>query len=204
MIFSGMKRIKIAILLISVLSVFSILAVTKEEAIDIFMKKYPQAQLTDLYKSFYQDNYGPGHLLGDTISARKYFNSELADTVAWGGEMIEFTGEGKNFVRVNMDLVRKGIIPADEYFKAFQNSLGRVEKPSDEYWISEWIQIDSIIQKKNYKFLNENKDREIIREKIETRNFPIHHSDQFNETYNFHYRIISIPEYEKLREKYLR
>ena len=180
----------------------SSLAYTKEEAVDYLVKSYPEAQLADLYKSFYQDNFGPGHLLGDTISARRYFDSELQDTTEWGGPIYEYTGEGKNFVRLNMDLVRKGIIPADVYFRAFQNSLGRVEKPADEYWISEWEEIDDILKSKGYGFINEDSDRKLIEEKISSRNFPIHHSDNFNTTYNFHYRIISLPEFEKLKSDY--
>ena len=175
---------------------------TKEEAVDYLIKTYPKAQLADVYKSFYQDNFGPGHLLEDSIGARRYFMAELEDTTLWGGPDIEFTGEGKNFVRVNMDLVRKGVIPADAYFQAFQNSLGRVEKPADEFWIAEWEIIDSIIKEKNFHFINEEGDRALIDEKIASRNFPIHHSDNFNENYNFHYRIISIPEFEKLKIEY--
>lgn len=179
-------------------------ALNKEEAVDYLVRNYPQAQLVDIYKSFYQDNFGPGHILGDSVAAKRYFLSELADTTKWGGPEYEFTGEGKNFVRLNMNFVKKEIIPADEYFEAFQNSLGRVEKPTDEYWISEWNQIDSIILQKEYHFINEENDRAFITEKISSRNFPIHHSDNFNNNYNFHYRIISLPEFEKLKEKYLK
>ena len=178
-------------------------AITKEEAVDYLVKSYPKAQLADIYKSFYQDNFGPGHLLGDTLAAKRYFLAELKDTTMWGGPEFEFTGEGKNFVRVNMDLIRKGIIPADAYFKAFQNSLGRVEKPDDEYWISEWVRIDNIIKDKDYHFPDEENDRIFISEKITSKNFPIHHSNSFNNNYNFHYRIISLPEFNKMKTQYL-
>ena len=197
-----MKRTILFLVYILSLSL-SLFAISKEEALDLFVKNYPEAQLADLYKSFYQDNFGPGHLLGDTLSARKYFNYELSDTTEWGGPIYEYTGEGKNFVRLNMDLIRKGTIPADLYFLAFQNSLGRVSKPSDEHWISEWEQIDSIIKNKGYHFVNEETDREIIKEKIESGNFTMHHSDNFNEKYKFHYRIISLPEFEILFKEYL-
>lgn len=178
-------------------------SITKEEGLEYLVEHYPKAQITDFYKSFYQDNYGPGHLLGDTVAAANYFYSELSDTTEWGGPDFEYTGEGKNFVRVNMNLIKKGLIPADVYFKAFLNSLGRVSKPTDEYWIGEWTTIDSIINSREYKFINEESDREIIRQKLESRNFPIHHSDSFNDNYKFHYRIISIPEFEKLKKAYM-
>lgn len=175
-------------------------AITKEEAVDYLVSNYPKGRLTDVYKSFYQDNFGPGHILGDTIAARRYFNEELSDTTEWKGPEFEYTGEGKNFVRLNMDLVRKGIVTGEDYFQAFLNSLGRVEKPSDEDWIAEWTIIYSIIKERGYNFVNEEEDREFIKEKLESKNFPIHHSDNFNENYKFHYRIISIPEFTKLME----
>lgn len=194
----------ITIVLPLLLISFYALAQTKEEALDYLVKNYPNAQLTDVYKTFYQDNFGPGHLLEDTLAAKRYFLSELEDSSEWGGPDFEFTGEGKNFVRLNMNLVRNGIIPSEAYFKAFQNSLGRVAKPFDEYWISEWAQIDSLIRYKDYHFINEENDRTLINEKIAAKNFPIHHSDLFNNTYKFHYRIISLPEFDKLRTLYLK
>lgn len=177
--------------------------ITKEEVIDNFAENYPKAQLIDLYKSFYQDNYGPGHLLADSVAAKRYFMSELRDSLEWGGPQFEYTGEGNNFVRVNMDLVRKGVIPAEVYFEAFEGSIGRVGRPEEEVWISEWMAIDSIIKRKGYHFINEAEDREYIEKKLASKDFPIHHSDRFNETYNFHYRIISLPEFTKLMDNYI-
>ena len=179
-------------------------AITKEEAVDYLVNTYPKAQLADLYKTFYQDNFGPGHILGDSVAAKRYFQEELSDTATWGGPVYEYTGEGKNFVRLNMDLIRQGIIPADIYFKAFQNSLGRVETPSDDLWITEWDNIYTIVRDKGYFFINEDSDKALIQEKIKTRNFPVHHSNNFNENYNFHYRIISIPVFNILKETYLK
>ena len=176
---------------------------SKEEAVDYLAVTYPQAQVCDIYKSFYQDNYGPGHLLGDTIAAKNYFLSELNDSSEWGGPDFEFTGEGKNFVRLNMDLVRRGLIPCQAYFDAFKESLGRINSPKDDLWISEWEEIDNILINKGYHFINEEKDREMIKHKLETKNFTVHHSDNFNKNYNFHYRIIAIPQFEKLKALYL-
>ena len=195
-----MRKI-LAIIFLSV-AIYAI-ALTKEEAVDYLVQNYPKGQLADVYKSFYQDNFGPGHLLEDSLAATRYFYSELADTAVWNGPLYEFTGEGKNFVRLNMDLVRKGIIPAEEYFNAFLNSIGQVTKPSDEFWITEWNDIDSIIEEKNYHFINEDRDREVIQEKLRTRKFTIHHSNNYNENYNFHYRIISIPEFDRLQKEYI-
>lgn len=190
------------LIFLSFLISISISAITKEEAIENFRKNYPEARITDLYKSFYQDNFGPGHILGDSLAAYRYFTEELKDTTSWGGPLYELTGEGNNFIRLNMKLIKEGKVTADKYFKAFINSLGRVEKPSDNFWVSEWQKIDSIRNSKGIEFVNEDADIEYIEEKLKNRDFPIHHSENFNKTYNFHYRIISIPEFEKLNREF--
>ena len=173
-----------------------------EEATESLVKNYPEAHLSDIYKSFYQDEFGPGHLLTDTLVARNYFNEELSDTSIWKGPKWEYTGQGKNFVRLNMGLIKNGIIPADEYFEAFLNSLQKAIPPLPEEWINQWKKVANIIDNHNYHFENEDQDRSIIEDKLKTHQFTIHHSPRFNEIYNFHYRIISIPEFEKLKSKY--
>ena len=175
-------------------------ALTKDEAVETLVFNYPEVQLADIYKSFYQDAFGPGHVLADSLASRRYFFSELEEGGEWGGPLFEFTGEGNNFVRLNMDLVRKGIIPAETYFQAFVNSLGRVLPPSPEEWINQWTQIDSILKAKNFSFPDEEADRIMIDQKLKNHNFTVHHSERFDSIYNFHYRIISIPEFERLKK----
>ena len=177
-------------------------SMTKEAAVDYLVTNYPKAQLADLYKSFYQDAFGPGHILGDTVASRRYFFSELADTSSWSGPAYEYTGSGNNFVRLNMDLVKKGVIPAEAFFQAFVNSLGQVEPPKDEDWIMEWQSIDKIIKNKGYTFSNEGEDRALIDKKMDSHEFTMHHSPAFNSNYNFHYRIISLPQFEILKSTY--
>lgn len=36
------------------------------------MKTYPKSTLKDLYKNFFQDKFGPGHIISDTTSAGKF------------------------------------------------------------------------------------------------------------------------------------
>lgn len=195
-----MRGIWIAVIMILTAIVGFAQALTKEEAVEVLVRNYPEAQLADLYKSFYQDAFGPGHILADSIASRRYFFSELEEERQWSGPVVEYTGNGKNFVRLNMDLVRKGVIPAETFFKAFVGSLGMVEKPSPEQWINEWNEIDSIIKAKDIIFINEESDRKMIDEKLKNHNFTVHHSQRYDSIYNFHYRIISLPEFERLKK----
>ena len=48
------------------------------EAIDRQMATYPESTLQDVYKSFYQDRFGPGHMISDTASARSYLMREIS------------------------------------------------------------------------------------------------------------------------------
>lgn len=41
------------------------------------LKHYPETQLRDIYKNFFQDAYGPGHLIPDSTHAGKYLDIEL-------------------------------------------------------------------------------------------------------------------------------
>lgn len=197
-----MRNLIIITIILASMGVIYGQSLTKEEAVDYQVNNFPEAQLCDLYKSFYQDAFGPGHILEDTLASRRYFESELSDTSKWMGPDYEFTGTGKNFVRLNMDLVRRGIIPAEVYFMAFVSSMDRVKKPEAEEWIGEWMRVDSIVKSKGYSFPNEKEDRALIEEKLINRKFTIHHSRQYDSIYNFHYRIISLPQFETLKLNY--
>jgi hypothetical protein len=49
---------------------------TKDEricaAVERQLSAYSESTLQDLYKNFFQDYFGPGHLLDDTLSAGAY------------------------------------------------------------------------------------------------------------------------------------
>lgn len=167
--------------------------------LDFLLSNFSNIQLADIYKDFYQDNFGPGHLLSDTGRAKNYFVSELDEPMN-PLPAVSPTGADHNFYRVNMNLVKDGIIPADQYFKAFVESLEAVEKPSDDQWRAMWALIDSVVSSSGLSFENEQADRDMISGKISSGNFVVHHSDNFNRNNNFHYRIIS----RKAFDKYLR
>ena len=46
------------------------------EAVTRQMAAYPQSTLKDLYKNFFQDRFGPGHIIADT-AAGSYLRWEL-------------------------------------------------------------------------------------------------------------------------------
>lgn len=155
------------------------------------LRECPESQLRDIYKNFMQDNYGPGHILKDTKAARAYLDSELAETTEYGGPLYEKTGYKGNFYRVNLSLIKDGIVPEDKYFDAFVRSVKGIRPPAIEDWKNEWKLIEEAYEDLGITLENEEQDREEINDKLQSGNFVMHHSDAFNKASRFHYRIMS-------------
>ena len=68
-------------LILTVSLIFGFLSLRAEEdykiAISEIFQKYPRATLLDVYKSFFQDQFGPEHIVKDTLSVKNYLENEL-------------------------------------------------------------------------------------------------------------------------------
>ncbi len=51
------------------------------------MQTYPKSTLKDLYKNFFQDKFGPGHIISDTTAAGDYLRRELVSYTECTGEI---------------------------------------------------------------------------------------------------------------------
>lgn len=161
------------------------------ESIERQMEIYPESTLKDLYKYFFQDRYGPGHLINDTEVARKYLLKELDSYNEVKGEIIEPTGWQHNFYRVNLSVLKNELIPFDLFFDAFLQSAKDIKPFPIEKWEKEWLQMETIIESMNLSLPDSEKDSAEIKEKLKEGKYIGHHSKQFNEAYQPHYRIIS-------------
>ena len=159
-------------------------------AVENQLKAYPNSTLQDLYKNFFQDYFGPGHIVSDTTSAGNYLNSELASFDNATGAYYEPTGFNGNFYRVNLSVIKEGIISRDVFFDAFIRSVSNIKPISVEEWQKEWAQIDSVIQTMNLQLINYSEEREKLFSLLEQGKFVMHHSEQFSNAYDPHYRII--------------
>lgn len=167
------------------------------EAIDYQLITYPSSQYRDIYKNFMQDFFGPGHILNDTTVSGKYLRQELNETETFGGPIYEPTGYKGNYYRVNLSLIKEGIIPYDIFFRNFVESVQNITLPSDEDWKKIWNEIDSVIVAKRLTFIHEEDDRETLQNQFDKGDFVVHHSQDYNNSVNFHYRIISRNNFEK-------
>ena len=160
-------------------------------ALEYQLEHYPASHYRDVYKNFMQDYFGPGHILNDTVSAAKYLRYELENSEKFDGPDFEPTGFEGNFYRVNLRLIKDGIIPYDNFFDSFVRSVQGIIPPDGDTWMKIWNEIDSEIQTMGLTFDNEAQDRSDLAEQFRQGNYIVHHSQAFNEANNFHYRIIS-------------
>ena len=160
------------------------------EAVEKQMKMYPESTLRDLYKNFFQDYFGPGHIIANTEAASNYLRQELSASTEFEGEDYEYTGYRGKMVRVNLKVIADGRVEYDKYLDAFLRSVNGITPPSIEEWRAEWAKIDSVIRAMDIELDDAEKDRLEIRQLLDDNKFVMHHSQQFNEHYAPHYRII--------------
>lgn len=174
---------------------------SKKEAIRMSIERqmsiYPRSTLVDLYKHFFQDCFGPGHLIADTAAAGRYLQSELSLSDTLMGVVYEPTGYQGHFYRVNLSVIKEGIVPYDIYFDAFVRSVNGIEPMPVEKWIKEWQLIESVIADMNLRLPHYEQQKQEIAGVLQAGKYVMHHSREFGETYDPHYRIIEKTIFEK-------
>lgn len=161
------------------------------------MSIYPRSTLHDLYKHFFQDFFGPGHLVADPAAAGKYLRSELRSCDTCRGPLYEPTGYRGNFYRVNLSVVKEGTIPYRTYFDAFVRSVDNIKPLSIPEWIKEWQIIESVIDEMDLGLLHYEEDKGEIAGLLREGKYVMHHSPEFSEAYEPHYRIFEKKIFEK-------
>lgn len=161
------------------------------------MQTYPQSTLKDLYKNFFQDQFGPGHLIADTAAAGQYLRNELASYEQTEGGAAEPTGREGNFYRVNLSLIKTGRIPYAVYFDAFIRSVQNITPPTLAEWRKEWTRIEAVVRSMRLDLPDYEAEKREIEEMLSRGEYAGHHSERFEATYSPHYRIISKEIYEK-------
>lgn len=176
---------------------------TLEEGVDYHLKNYPEGCLIDIYKSFFQDKFGPGHLKSSMSGSKAGIDRELSNMDSWGGLDYEPAGLGENFIRVNLGLIKEGRISEEVFVEAFAESLEKIGNTDGEAWAKQWEEIDKIISDKDISFKNLEEDKIAIGKVIRDKTYRMDHSEDYNKHYNFHYRIIYKPVFEEKIYPYL-
>ncbi|MBO5381507.1 MAG: hypothetical protein J6A40_05395 [Bacteroides sp.] len=170
-----------------------------EQAISRQMASHPASTLQDLYKNFFQEQFGPGHLVPDTASATRYLRYELQSMKEESEALYEAIGIEGRFVRVNLDVIKRGYIDFNTFLDAFLRSATCFELPAIEDWKIRWKEIeDTIIKMGLDKTLPRfESDSQAIEALLNQGEYVMHHSPEYSEAYQPHYRLIERNIFEK-------
>ncbi len=160
------------------------------QSVERQMERYPHSTLRDLYKNYFQDRFGPGHIIADEKAADNYLRYELENSATMEGDDYEPTGYEERFMRVNLSVIADGRVPYDKYLSAFVRSVNGIEPITVEQWREEWAVIDEVINEMNLNLPDYEADRAEIWALLERGEYVMHHSKLFEQHYDPHYRII--------------
>ena len=180
-----------------------VLFMTVIHAIEEQLRFYPLSSLPDIYKSFFQDEFGPGHLLSDRQKAFEYYVSELSGMRSRGRHKLELCGAGKNFCRLPLDLVLDGFISREDYFDAFLAGAEGFTLPDVGEWKSKWLTI--LDSSGNWPCTLENfkEDSHEILSHLTRGEYALNHSSRYRQAYDPHYRIFSRRQAEAVINNFL-
>ena len=196
------KYILLLLLIINIESKFDMdLSILLEQ-----IKNHPNQTLQDVYKSCYQDEYGPGHLISNESSAINSLLQEI-NTIEKDYTPItlfEQTGIYGNYLRVDLTLVRDGVIPFFVLFRALTISATIGGQKSDENWSTIWSEIVEEVKKAELKFENFEEDLANLDMISKSEDKVVHHSEMYENIYHPHYRIIEKNAFEKFIKPFIK
>lgn len=166
---------------------------TDEEKIRTFvaniLRTYPKSTLADVYKSSFQDFFGPEHLVENKESVLKYLDKELSYKEELGLPYYEFCGTEGRFVRVYLSVIKDSIISKEELADAFVRSSKMINKNIKE-WQKQWRKQCNVVVQMNLNLENFQQDSLYIENLISKGHYAWVHSRTYHSTYHPHYRII--------------
>ena len=199
-----MRKLLLVLALACSFSLFgqSIDTIAMHSAIERQMATYPESTLQDIYKSFYQEHFGPGHIISDTASARRYLMRELSEMGKTASPYFEPTGSQGDYVRVYLSAIADSLITAEQLLDAFVRSANLWQEPTVS-WMEKWETIVSIIQANKIELEGFETDLPLLTEAAQN-NQAVHHSRRYNEAYHPHYRIVERGLFERALEQALK
>ena len=163
------------------------------------MQNYSKSRLVDLYKNFFQDKFGPGHLLKDTAAAGRYLREELRGVRGKSQvQMAEKTGWEGRFLRVDLSIIKQGLVGYSAFFDAFVRSVADAPEPDIESWREEWKEIEKIIHRLYPRLLYFEDDSKFIDKLLANGEYVVHHSEVYIKFYNPHYRLMDAALFQEL------
>ena len=169
------------------------------EVLGEYMRDYPEAHLQDVYKLCFQDVYGPGHIIKDSVSCVRYIVEEMEQMDGADPRFpdFEYTGVEGNYVRVNLRVLKDGRVPLDLFVRLLMESANTKQKMPLYDWKGQWERLVVILDTINPHPKNFDVDAANLRAMLDRGEPMVHHSRSFNDAYAPHYRIIRRDLFEK-------
>ena len=169
------------------------------EAIGRQLQQYPETRVQDIYKSFCQDNLGPGHLIPNLEAARAYLTEELntyrqdldSARYAMPAERYVPVGDAGNYVRVDLSVVLDSLVDTGTLLNAFARSANEGKTLSEEAWKAKWAAVADIIRQDFPALPDAAADLAAIDSLVAEGHLILHHSAAFEQAYHPHYRIVA-------------
>jgi hypothetical protein len=179
-----------------------------KEAVSEQLRLYPETRAQDIYKSFCQDNLGPGHLIPNPDYAKAYLLEELQtyredlDSMRYEKPEVCYVpvGDNGNFVRVDLSVVLDSLITTETLLDAFVRSANEGNISSENEWKEKWAAVEEVLRKDFQDIPDLNMDLAAIDSLIAEGHLILHHSEVFEKTYHPHYRIVAKDIFEKVLE----
>ena len=176
-----------------------------EAAIARQLDMYPATTLQDIYKSFYQEAFGPGHIIEDEYSAASYFHQEtsISTEEPYGGYLYEPTGANGGYYRVNLYAINSGVLPAEVLLSAFLRSAEPVTPEGVKQWKKTWRQVARTAAQFGLPGYEADKAALDAILASDSPDKAVHHSDAYSTAYDPHYRIVRKDIFEQEVKPYL-
>ena len=177
-----------------------------KEAVSEQLRLYPESRAQDIYKSFCQDNLGPGHMIPNPEYAKAYLLEELQtyledlDSMRYEKPSVRYVpvGDKGNFVRVDLSVVLDSLVSAETLLDAFVRSANEGNLASEDEWKEKWSAVEVVLRKDFQNIPDLNMDLASIDSLVAEGHFILHHSNIFEKAYHPHYRIVARDIFESL------
>ena len=170
---------------------------TIERCIESELKLHGESHLVDLYKYFFQDFFGPGHLVSGREGPEAYLENELAEAKSFEPFDYQELLYSKQFVRVNLRMVANNDITKKQLLDAFMQSAREFKLPDISKWRKKWTRIAAVIKELHPNLPGIAEESTMIDSLLLSGDYVVHHSQEYINAYHPHYRIIERKIFEK-------
>jgi hypothetical protein len=173
-----------------------------EKAVEFELLHHPKASLKDIYKNFFQDQFGPGHLISNPEKAFEYLQNEVTESLIFDDLDFHYLGYENRFVRVNLKLVKENIIPIEDFFQIFLDSATKIVAIPIEEWHEKWKNILLILNNMRLNISDFEENSLQIEKNLSDGIYVGHHSNEYEKLYHPQYRIINAGNSLKIKSLY--